>query len=418
MTKSKLETSQHNSNCPIYGVGRSRRSLARARLSAIVVLVGSRIFVSSAITSADEVSLQQTQIPTRHVDYQFAITQDAAGLRSMDWKAFNARPRKIVDAKYRGIVFENDALRVTLMSEFGRVHSLLNKVTGNEMLWINPCALPLGANNDTGFWMTWGGMERVMPRREHGTTHALPWQTKVLSNTKQQATVRCEVKEPLTGLYLKIYYSLYADKNYLETIVLVENPTKKAQRFSLWTTAVLAPGGLNEVTPETELVFPADRLIPDDRDFNDWMKPLVGPASTSPLRLVGNWKSIGDLMTSPLHQPYYAVYSHEKREGIVHTFDLAEAPNVDVWGWGYPATPARQREFTAEPPNKGYIEVWNGNVHGFKDNDLANLEPGGRRSWCERTFAVQKLDRTKLSTEIQSQATLVLANDHSLPPSP
>jgi len=351
--------------------------------------------------------LEDAPVVIRHVDYEFAIKQDASGLRSMDWDKFKERPRTIVDKTYEGIRLENASLRVTLVPNRGRVHSMVNKATGNEMLWINPCALPLGANNDTGYWMTWGGMERVLPRREHGTTHALNWSHKVLSKTDQKATVLCEVTEPLTGLRLQLHYTLYADKQYLETTVLVENPTKEAQRFSVWTTAVLAPGGLNEVTPDTELVFPADKLIPDDRDFNDWMTELAGPASTSPLRIVKNWKSIGDLMTSPLHQPYYAVYSHEKREGIVHAFDLAETPTVDVWGWGYPPTPPRQREFTAEPPNKGYVEVWNGNVHGFKDDALATLKPGGVKTWYERTFAVQKLDRKQLAKTIKARFEIV-----------
>ena len=365
------------------------------------------VCICSTPALSQQVLLRAAQIPVRHIDYRFAVQQQDSGVPRFDRKAFEAQPKKIIESEFDGLLLENDSLRVTLMPALGRVHSIVNKVTGNELLWINPCALPLGANNDTGFWMTWGGMERVLPRREHGTTHAIPWTSKTLSNTNRQATVRCKTKEPITGLSLELYYSLYADKNYLETTIVVRNPTKKTQQFSHWSTAVLAPGGSNEVTADTQLLFPADRFIPDDRDFNKWMEPLVGPVATSPLRKVGNWKSIGDLMTSPIREPYYAVYNHEKREGVVHTFDLAETPTVDIWGWGFPATPARQKEFTAEPPNKGYIEIWNGNVHGFKDENLASLEPGGLRTWCERTFAVQKLETDSLAKEIGDQVKQV-----------
>ena len=252
------------------------------------------IVFSGIAVFGEQVMLRTIRVPIRHVDYQFAVKKDASGLSQFDWQAFRDRPRKVVDAVYKGVLLENDTLQATLVPSHGRVHSLVNKVTGNELLWINPCALPLGANNDTGFWMTWGGIERVLPRREHGTTHALPWEFAVLSNTSRQATVMCHVIEPLTGLRLELYYSLYAGKDYLETIIVVQNPTRKTQRFSHWTTAVLAPGGLNEVTADTELLFPADRFVPDDREFNEWMAPLVGPISTSPLRKVGNWKSIGE----------------------------------------------------------------------------------------------------------------------------
>ena len=375
--------------------------------TSVFAFIGIIFLELGAGAGAGEVSMQNVPVGIRHIDYEFAVKRDASGIPRMNWDVFRGRPRKTIDATYDGILLQNDSVRVTLIPDRGRIHSLVNRATGNELLWINPSALPLGANNDTGFWMTWGGIEHVLPRREHGTTHALLWRHQILSNTKQQATVLCQVTEPLTGLRLRLYYSLYANKNYVETMVVVENPTKEVKQFSLWTTAVFAPGGLNEVTPDTELVIPADRFVPDERDFNDWMAPLIGPTVSSPLRKIGNWQSIGDLMTSRLHQPYYAVYSHEKSEGIVHTFDLAETPTVDVWGWGYPPTPARQLEFTAQPPNKGYVEVWNGNVHGFKDDDLASLEPGEFRSWRERTFPVQNLNSKELTQAIRERVAKV-----------
>ena len=377
----------------------------------VIATASVMVMFFASLSVADSVSLRKVDVPIRHVDYRFALKKEESGLHRFDWKTFKERPRKIIVQDYPGLLLENDSLRVTLIPELGRVHSIVNKATGNELMWVNPCALPLGANNDTGFWMTWGGMERVLPRLEHGTTHAMPWDTKVVSQSGQQVTVSSEVTEPLTGLRLKLLYSLYANKNYLETVIVVENPTDEAQRFSHWTTATLSPGGLNEVTADTELIFPAERFIPDDRDFNHWMEPMIGPTKTSPLRKVGNWKSIGDLMTTPLRKPYYAVYCNEKREGFVHTFDLVEAPVVDVWGWGFPASPARQREFTAGPPNHGYIEVWNGNVHGFKDDALATLEPGGVKRWCERTFAVQHLEPKRLSQQIEQEASKVIADN-------
>ena len=57
----------------------------------------------------------------------------------------------------------------------GRIYSFVEKATNNEQLYINRLAIPLGAHNDTGFWMTWGGIEHVMPRGEHSASHALDW---------------------------------------------------------------------------------------------------------------------------------------------------------------------------------------------------------------------------------------------------
>ena len=136
----------------------------------------------------------------------------------------------------------------------------------------------------------------------------------------------------------------------------------------------MAPGGGRQVSPRTELVVPAKAFVPDERDFNDWMPPLVGPTETSPLKWVGQWKSIGDLMATPLLQGFYGVYAHERREGLLRVFPLDKTPGFDIWGWGYPPTEARMREFTRAIP-MGYIELWNGNVHGFSE-EVLTTRPG------------------------------------------
>lgn len=152
--------------------------------------------------------------------------------------------------------------------------------------------------------------------------------------------------------------------------------------------------------------MPAERFVPDDRPFNGWMSELELDARTSPLRWLRNWSSIGDLMTSPLRHGYYAVYAHAADQGVVHVFDLETTPTIDVWCWGYPPTEEHQADFTACPPNQGYVEVWNGNVTSFKDESLATLAPGERLHWTERTFCVAGLLRqsTALREALEQRA--------------
>ena len=87
-------------------------------------------------------------------------------------------------------------------------------------------------------------------------------------------TVHCEVTEPITGIHHELVFAAYDELPYLETTIVLTNRSDSAQSFSHWTTTVLAPGGKGEVTPMTELILPADRFRPDDRDFNDWMLNL------------------------------------------------------------------------------------------------------------------------------------------------
>lgn len=356
--------------------------------------------------AASPLESRKVQIPVRLIDHRFAVRPDENGVPRFNWERFRSRPENTVTENWDGVEFENSELKVVIIPAMGRIHSLVHKPTGQEQLWINPCARPLPAHNETGYWMTWGGIERVLPRGEHGTTHALHWDSELVVDREHQKTIRCAVTEPLTGLRHELRMTLYADKPYLETQIKIENATSSAARYSHWTTAVWAPGGKGEVQPDTELIVPAERFVPDDRPFNAWMLKRDVDARTSPLRWIQDWSSIGDLMTSPLRQPYYAVYAHGADQGIVHVFDLEATPTVDIWCWGYPPSAEHQAQFTAAPPNKGYVEVWNGNVANFKDESLVTLRPGEQIQWTERTFCVSGLlsNASELRKAIEEQA--------------
>ena len=349
-----------------------------------------------------ELELRRTKVPVTFVEYRFAILEDERGVPVFDRKRFQSRPQLKVTEERDAIVLENECFRATLLPTQGRLHSFIDRRTGHEQLWVNPTAIPLGAKNDTGVWLTWGGIEHVLPRGEHGTSHLLSWTYQTIEEPSRVA-VRMESFEPISRLHHVVTYSARPHQAFLETQIAIENPTDGPVRFSHWTTATLAPGAGRDVTADTEIIVPADQFIPDDPDFNDWMKPLVGATDSSPLRVVGNWKDIGDLMASPLDKPYYAVVSHISQQGLVRTFH-AITPGFDIWGWGFPPTKQRQREFSADLPTNGYIELWNGATLGFDDEQLGTLDAGQRISWTETTSCVDIGKAQELRSTIESHA--------------
>ena len=319
-----------------------------------------------------------------HLDYAFAVSPDARGVPKIDWKRYRSRPEKVVTSVVEGVVLENRYFRATILPSMGRLHSFVNRETDRELLYINPIAIPLGAKNDTGFWMTWGGIEHVMPRGEHGTSHALSWQWEIIEKGDSRVRIKMTSIEPLTGLHHELVYQARAGDADLSTLIRVTNPGDSTVQYSHWTTATLAPGGLGEVTAKTELIVPADAFVPDDREFNGWMEGLVGPTTTAPIRFVGAWKDIGDLMATPLSDGYYAVVCREIGEGFLRQFPLSTTPGFDIWGWGFPVSEKRQREFTRRFPSNGYIEFWNGTVHGFSDESLGSIKAGESVEWEEK----------------------------------
>ena len=348
--------------------------------------------IISGLASAQQanpgVHLRSSDVSLRYLEYEYAVSVDAAGVPKMDWKRYRSRAEKVVTRKVPAKIIENKWFRATLIPSMGRVHSFVHMPSGREQLWINPIAVPLGANNDTGFWMTWGGIEHVMPRREHGTSHALSWEWSLIESHGGTVGVRMSCIEPVTGLHHQITYQANEKQPFLEVGIRITNPGEEPVRFSHWTTSTLAPGGKGDVTAKTEIIVPAEEFVPDDRDFNKWMTGMVGDVKTAPIRFVGAWKEIGDLMTSPLNQGYYAVFSHETGDGLVRTFPLEVTPGFDIWGWGYPPSDRRQKEYTRAFQSLGYIEIWNGNVHGFKDHALTIIQPGEAHEWTERIAAI------------------------------
>ena len=242
------------------------------------------------------------------------------------------------------------------------------------------------------------------------TRDALSWEWKLVESDGGTVGIRMSSVEPVTGLSHQITYQANEKQPFLEVCIRITNPGKESVRFSHWTTLTLAPGGQGDVTAKTEIIVPAEKFVPDDRDFNEWMTGMVGDVKTAPIRFVGAWEEIGDLMASPLKRGYYAVFSHETGDGLLRTFPLEVTSGFDIWGWGYPPSELRQKEYTRAFPSLGYIEIWNGNVHGFKDHSLAIIEPGATHEWIERIAAIHTqgsdlLIRNKIDQLAESMLT-------------
>jgi hypothetical protein len=362
---------------------------------------------SPAGSVSDRAVLRQSKVQLRYAEYEFALQKSERGVPTLDWQRYRSRPVNVVTRSRDGIILENAVLRATLIPDMGRLHSLVHKPSGKEQLWINPTAIPIPAHNDTGFWVTWGGVECVLPRGEHGTSHALRWQFKVEEERQDRRAVRMWSVEPLTGLQHTVTYRIYPRRPYLETLIQVRNPGREAVRFSHWTTALLAPGGRGEVTPRTEFIVPAERFVAADRPFNRWMQSLLGPTTSSPLRFMKSWRDIGDLMATPLTRPYYAAYSHEEDVAIVRTLDLTRTPGFNIWTWGYPPGPDRQKEYTAVPPNRGYVEFWNGTAKEYSDEARGVIRPGKTISWVERMWVLRGLKGKRgLRAEIERRCAV------------
>lgn len=333
-------------------------------------------------------SLRETTIPIRQIDLDGVKFLDEHGYPRIDWEKYQRQPPPVVERRHKAVVLENRYVRLTLLPEIGRVYSLVAKPTSHEQFWTNPIAKPIaGQQNDTGWWWVLGGAEYTIPRGEHGTTWALPWKYQISENSSRRKAVKMRVLEPQTKIEQTLEVAIYPDKVYYEAEITLTNTGDQEAKFSHWVNPMWAPGGGGELTPETEMVVPCTAMVVLDRDFNRWMLGArVQEFERNPLRFVKHWRSIGDLLAQQLMDGFYGAFSHDANEGIVRVFDPKDTPGMDIWTWGFPPPPDRQRGFS-DVPNLGYVEMWGGTSHDFSDEARQTLAPKARRHWKEWMYA-------------------------------
>jgi hypothetical protein len=364
----------------------NRVAMAKRFLLFALMLLSTR-----GLTAHSVLTLVDTWISLRQIDLSPALYHDTNGYPRLDFAKLPADQRQIIARDHRAYVLENEFLRLTLLPEMGRVYSLVNKLTGHEQFWTNAVAKPIGANNDTGWWMVWGGIEYTLPRGEHGTTWALPWSHEIVENSPERKAVRMSVIEPVTRIEQRLTISLRPRQVFFETEILLRNSGVAPALYSHWMNPMWAPGGRGELTPETELIVPCTAMIVLDRNFNQWMLgERVQEFEYNPLRFVKHWRSMGDLLAERLTAGFYSAFSHEANEGVVRVFDPRKTPGMDIWTWGFPPAPQHQQEFS-QLPNLGYVEMWGGTARDYSDEARQVLRPSETR-WKEWIYSYNGIE--------------------------
>ncbi len=328
-------------------------------------------------------SLESTTLTIPQVDYEPAIFhRDGDPYPHLDLEKVDRQ--HIVFKEHPAVVLENRYIRLTLLPAMGRVYSLIYKPTDHEQLWRNDIVTVGGGANDTGWWIWIGGIEYTLPGDEHGTTWSTPWTWEVLEDTASRKTVRMRVRELGTGLEETIDISVVPEKAYFEATIRIGNPTDRSVHYAHWVNPQWAPGGDNQLTDRTEFIIPTDRILIEDR----WQQNL-GPSPQdwggNPLRFIGGWGAMGDLMADGLRHGFYSAYSHDAEEGIVRVFDKDKTPGVDIWTYGYHPALIPMGSGAA---NKGYAEMWGGTSKMYPD-ERKRLAPGDSIEWTEWMYPYQ-----------------------------
>ena len=276
-----------------------------------------------------------------------------------------ARPKS-----YRAVILENDALRLVFLPELGgRLYQVVDKETGQNLLYNNPVVKPTRwGPPEMTWWLAVGGMEWAFPVEEHGYAWGMPWQVATSTGSDGEAIATLSYHDPVTKLAAEVVVTLPAGGKSFTVAPTLVNEGDEVTTGQLWVNAALpaGPGMRVNLPAATVKVHSAGRpegveagqVLPWEAGMGEW----------------GRWRTWFGAFAAPATSGVVEVWGAGDGPGLRREFEPATAPGVKMFTWGPEADTA---EFEGSP----YVEVWGGLTPDF-DTVIA-LAPGESRGWSE-----------------------------------
>ncbi len=311
-------------------------------------------------------------------------------LRWGDYHASNPQP---VDQAYTLLVLENEHLRVSVLPALGgRIYELIDKGSGDNVLYRNPVLKPTSwGPPEQGWWLAAGGIEWGLPVDEHGYEWGVPWQwTAVAAPEGVTVTVRDTLATDRLRARIDIF--LPAERAHVVVSPRIENPTAAPIDYKFWLNAMLAPGPTNQTSAGYEFVFNADYVsihsTGDDRLPGVWPNPPAGPDEAVipwphyqnvDWSRLGNWDEwLGFFEYPQAAANFMGLYNHDADAGVARVFPRHIARGAKGFGMGW-AQPIPWDVWTDD--GSSYVELHGGIAPTFWNQ--ARLEAGESVSWQE-----------------------------------
>ncbi|WP_436739670.1 DUF5107 domain-containing protein [Streptomyces sp. BBFR102] len=280
--------------------------------------------------------------------------------------------RRRVPTSLPALVLENSRLRATVLPGLGgRVHSLLHKPTGRELLYRNPVFQPADFALN-GAWYS-GGIEWNIGATGHTTLSCAPLHAARVPAPDGGEMLRLWEWERLRDLPFQVDLWLPEDCDFLLVGVRVRNPHLTTAPLYWWS---------NTAVPEEHRV-----LTPADTAWHFGYEQR--------LRRVPFPHHEGADRSHPAHSHHPADYFHEPRDpaarpwiaaldgdghGLVQT-STGELPGRKLFVWGSGPGGRRWQEWLTEPGTGGYSEIQAGLARTQLEH--VPLPAGAETAWLE-----------------------------------
>jgi tetratricopeptide (TPR) repeat protein len=285
--------------------------------------------------------------------------------------------RTKVDKTYKALFLENEYLKVVCLPELdGRIHSVLDKTTGQQMFDLNRVIKP-GMIAMRGGWIS-GGIEWNSGPHGHTVTCLSPVDALVGENPDGSASLVISNQEKIFRTRWTVRVTLYPGKAYLDEKISIYNPTDGMHPYYFWNCTAFPN------RPGTRFIYPMT-LGTDHtgRKFFHW--PIHEGKDLSWLK---NYETYSSVFAYHCDFGFFGAYDVDADRGIVQVANHYKLPGKKAWTWGnWDFGRVAEQSLTDE--GGPYIEVQSGPL--ATQSDYGMLAPRQTIAWREWWYPVHGL---------------------------
>ena len=285
-----------------------------------------------------------------------------------------------VDRTYRAVFLENEYLKVTCLPELGgRIHSVLDKTTNEEMFHKNDVIKP-ALIAMRGAWIS-GGIEWNPGPHGHTVTIVSPVDVTTVKNSDGSAALAIANVEKMFRTRWTVRLTLHPGKAYLDEEIAIYNPNDAINPYYFWNCTAFPN------LPGTRFIYPMT-LGCDHAGTSFFTWPIHEGKDITWLK---NYPTMSSVFAFECGFDFFGAYDVDRNRGIVSFADHDKLPGKKAWTWGkddFGVTSEMKLSDTG-PVHSQYIEVQSGPL--LTQSDYGMLKPGESVSWREYWYPVHGL---------------------------
>lgn len=278
---------------------------------------------------------------------------------------------------YRAIFLENEYLKVTCLPELaGRIYSVLDKTTGEEMFHTNRVVKP-GLISMRGAWIS-GGIEWNTGPHGHSVTIVSPVNATTKKNEDRSVTLIVSNTEKIFRTKWTVHLTLRPGKAFLEEWIRIENPTYMVHPYYFWNCTAFY------CLPGTKFIYPMT-LGTGHNGTNFFSWPIY---EDKDLRWLKNYDRPTSVFAYDCGFDFFGAYDVDLDRGIVQYADHRQLIGKKAWTWGQ-SDDGLVSQSNLHEGDEQYIEVQSGPL--LTQADYGLLKPHQKVEWEEYWYPVHGL---------------------------